>query len=184
MRKSAFAVLSVLVLSTLAAAQIPTSGNVFFGYSYYHTPLSRIDTANTNGWEASFEGKFLPWVGIVGDFGSHYGSQNFPVFCEAIIVCSPIVNADVHEYNLLFGPRVSVSVGKVRPFAEGMIGIGHVHVKGITSDTSFASALGGGIDYKLLPAVAWRLQGDFVNTRFFSTSQNNLQLSTGIVIRF
>jgi hypothetical protein len=48
----------------------------------------------------------------------------------------------------------------------------------------FRSLLGGGIDYKLIPAVAWRLQGDYVQTRFFNTTQNNLQLATGIVIRF
>ena len=184
MRKTAIALFCLVLLSTLAAGQVPTAGNVFFGYSYYHTDLSTIDKANTNGWQASLEGKFLPWVGIVADFGSHYGSQNFPVFCEAIIGCSPVVNANVHEYNILFGPRVSVSVGRFRPFAEGMIGAGHVTAKGIASDTSFASALGGGIDYKLIPAVAWRFQGDFVNTRFFSRSQNNLQLATGIVIRF
>ncbi len=50
----------------MANAQIPTSGNVFFGYSYYNTNLSSIDRANTNGWEASVEGKIFPWVGIRG----------------------------------------------------------------------------------------------------------------------
>jgi hypothetical protein len=182
MRKIALLTLSLLSFAALASAQIPTSGNVFFGYSYYNTNLSSIDRANTNGWQASVEGKFLPWVGIVGDFSSHYGSQNFPLLCPAIGPCS--FNADVTEHNYLFGPRVSVSVGKFRPFAEGMIGVGHVNVKGVTSDTSFASAIGGGIDYKLIPAVAWRLQADYVNTRFFSTSQSNLQMATGIVIRF
>jgi opacity protein-like surface antigen len=184
MGKVVFGLSSLILLSTFASGQIPTSGNVFFGYSYYHTALSSIDKANTNGWEASVEGKVLPWVGIVGDVGSHYGSQNFPVFCEVIPNCNPAVNADVHEYNFLFGPRVSASVGKFRPFAEGMIGVGHVNVKGITSNTSFASALGGGIDYRVIPHVAWRIQGDYVQTRFFSTTQNNLQLATGIVVRF
>ena len=183
MRKIALLTLSLLFFVTLATAQIPTSGNVFFGYSYYNTNLSPIDRANTNGWQASVEGKFLPWIGIVGDVSGHYGSENFPFFCPPIPgPCT--VNADVTEHNYLFGPRVSVSFGKFRPFAEGLIGAGHVNVKGGGSDTSFASALGGGIDYKLIPAVAWRLQGDYVQTRFFNTTQNNLQLATRIVIRF
>jgi len=184
MRKIALLTLSLLRFATLASAQIPTAGNVFFGYSYYNTNLSPIDRANTNGWQASVEGKFLPWVGIVGDVSSHYGSQNFEAFCPPIPGPCFRSTADVTEHNYLFGPRVSVSVGKFRPFAEGLIGASHVNVKGGSSDTSFASALGGGIDYKLIPAVAWRLQGDYVQTRFFNTTQNNLQLATGIVIRF
>ena len=61
MRKIALLTLSLLRFATLASAQIPTAGNVFFGYSYYNTNLSPIDRANTNGWQASVEGKFLPW---------------------------------------------------------------------------------------------------------------------------
>jgi hypothetical protein len=66
-----------------------------------------------------------------------------------------------------------------------MIGAAHVNVNdGGGSDTSFATALGGGIDYKILRPLAWRFQGDYIQTRFFSTTQNNLRLSTGIVLRF
>ena len=181
MHKLALIALSLLLLFTTAAtAQVP-SGNVFFGYSYYHTALSPIDKSNTNGWQASVEGKVLPWVGVVFDWGNHYGSQNFPLLCPQG-PCT--LNADVTEHNYLLGPRVSVSVGKFRPFAEGMLGIGHVNVKNVTSDTSFASALGGGIDYKLIPLVALRLEADYVQTRFFSTTQNNVQWATGIVIHF
>jgi len=54
MRKVGVIVAIVILVSTgLASAQVPTSGNVFFGYSYYSTDLSSIDRANTNGWEAS-----------------------------------------------------------------------------------------------------------------------------------
>jgi hypothetical protein len=174
---------SLVLFSGLAAAQIPTSGNVFFGYTYYSTDISPIDRANTNGWEASVEGKVLPWVGIVGDFSNHYGSENFPVLCvPGGGLCG--ANFDISEHNYLFGPRVSFSAGKIRPFVEGLIGIGHVNLKDADSDTSFASALGGGIDYRVIPHVAWRLQGDYVTTRFFSATQNNLRLSTGIVVRF
>ena len=55
---------------------------------------------------------------------------------------------------------------------------------GLGSDTSFATALGGGIDYKIIRPVAWRFQGDYVQTRFFGATQNNVRISTGIVFRF
>jgi Outer membrane protein beta-barrel domain len=182
MRKAVWIAFGVLSFASLAGAQVP-SGNVFFGYSYYNTNLSTIDRANTNGWEASLEGKVLPWVGFVADFDGHYGSQNFPVACP-LVPGACTVNADVTEHNYLFGPQVSVSVAKIRPFAEVLFGATHVHVNGITSDTSFATAIGGGLDYKLIPLLAWRVQGDYLHTHFFSVTQNNVRLSTGIVVHF
>jgi len=184
-RRNVAAVFFTLVLSAgLANAQIPTGGNVFFGYSYYNTNLSSVDRANLNGWEGSLEGKVLPWVGIVADLSGHYGSQNFPTTCPVIPGPCPAVNLKVNEHNVLFGPRVSVSVGKIRPFAEALIGVGHVSAHSAGSDTSFATGVGGGLDYHLFPLLAWRVEGDYVTTRFFSATQNNLQLSTGIVFRF
>jgi opacity protein-like surface antigen len=186
MRQIGFAVLVMLLLAGLASAQVP-NGNVFFGYSYYNTDLSSIDRANTSGWEASVEGKVIPFLGFVADFDSHYGSQNFPS-CQLTpgggIICSSF-NASVTEHNFLFGPRVSFSVKRFRPFAEALFGGAHVDANnGVGSDTSFATALGGGLDYKIIKPIAWRFQGDYVQTRFFGTTQNNIRLSTGIVLRF
>jgi opacity protein-like surface antigen len=179
---------SCFIFSIAAEAQAP-GGNVFFGYSYYSTDLSSIDRASTNGWEASVEGKVVPFLGFVADFDSHYGSQNFVVPCafpvgSASSSCTN-VNADVTEHNFLFGPRVSFSVGKFRPFAEALVGGAHVDVNnGVGSNTSFATAFGGGLDYKIIKPISWRLQGDYVQTRFFSATQNNVRISTGIVFRF
>jgi hypothetical protein len=166
-------------------AQVPTSGNVFFGYSYSNAgPLFGLTKrGNLNGWEGSLEGKVLPWIGLVVDFSGHYGSQQVP--CAVPVDCFIIPTANVHEQDILFGPRVSMSVGKIRPFAEALFGAGHISTdNGGGSDTSFATALGGGIDYKIIRPVAWRFEGDYVQTRFFGTTQNNVRLSTGIVLRF
>jgi len=130
-----------LILCAAVHAQVPTSGNVFFGYSYYNTDLSSIDRANTNGFEGSLEGRIFPFVGLVADFDGHYGSQNFPAsICG--LTCSPAeFNASVTEHNYLFGPRVSFSVKRFRPFAEALFGAAHVDVNnGVGSDTSFATA--------------------------------------------
>jgi hypothetical protein len=179
-----------VILGSMAVAQVPTSGNVFFGYSYYNTNISGINSSNTNGWEASFEGKVFPFVGIVADFSQNYGSENFPILCPVEPVVSSegscTVNANIHEQNYLFGPRVSASVGKFRPFAEALFGAGHVSTDAFLfgSSTSFATALGGGLDYRIIRPIAWRVQGDYVQTRFFGNTQNNVRISTGIVLRF
>lgn len=157
----------VLVMMGVASAQGP-GGNVFLGYSYQRADLVSNNRVNLNGWEGSLEGKFLPWVGMVADLSGHYGSD-----------------ADASLYTFLFGPRVSVSVGRLTPFAHALFGVGHENLNAISaSDTSFATALGGGVDYKLIPAVGWRFQGDFVHTRLFDNHQNDFRFSTGIVLRF
>ncbi len=182
MRKVAIIACSLFLFASAASSQVP-SGNVFFGYSYYNADLSSLGRSNLNGWNGSVEGKVLPLVGIVADFGGNYGSEGVPIACTGPGRC-PHLSVSVHENNYLFGPRVSVSVGKIRPFAEALFGVGHISTHGAGSDTSFATALGGGIDYHLIPLLAWRLEGDYVLTRFFSTTQNNVRISTGIVVRF
>jgi opacity protein-like surface antigen len=171
------------VYASLAEAQVPTSGNVFFGYSYYNADLSSLGRSSFNGWNGSLEGKVLPWIGIVADFSAAYGSEDVIFPCPVIPNC-PAVSVSAREKNFLFGPRVSVSVGKIRPFAEALFGVGHIDTDGAGSDTSFATGLGGGIDYKIFRPVALRFEGDYIQTRFFGTTQNNVRLSTGIVLRF
>ncbi len=187
------------VFCTAAGAQVPTSGNVFFGYSFENAGSSSFDLTNLgrpnlNGWEASLEGKVLPWVGLVVDLGGHYGSQSYqtPLPPNGTI---GTINVNGHDLTVLFGPRVSVSVKKFRPFAEALFGAAHINTTSTSSqvivdnfmqpsDTSFATALGGGLDYRIIRPVAWRFQGDYVQTRFFGTTQNNVRISTGIVFRF
>lgn len=184
MRKMAVTAFLILLVRGFAAAQIPTSGNVFFGYSYYNSSISGQRTS-LNGWEGSVEGKVLPFIGIVGDFSGYDGSQNFT--CAVPVGSLPgdcILNNNFTEHNYLFGPRASISVGKIRPFAELLVGAGHIHINGGASDTSFATAVGGGIDYKLMRVLAWRFQGDYIHTTLFNVAQNNVRLSTGIVFRF
>ena len=182
MRRAAAVAFCFFLLAAWANAQVPTSGNVFFGYSYYNTDLSGFGRSNMNGWQGSLEGKVLPAIGIVADLSGTYGSESIPLACPAPVCGNQDIN--VHEYNVLFGPRFSISAGKVRPFVEFEFGVGHVTTNGTGSDTSFATAVGGGLDYKIVRPLAWRFEGDYVTTRFFGTSQNNARISTGLVLRF
>ena len=168
-----------LFFTTFAWGQIP-SGNVFIGYSYTQTNLVPGQSTNMNGWNGSVEGQFLPLLGIVADLSGHYGSQNTTISGVG-------GNANLSEYNFLFGPQLSFKVHKFRPFVHALFGGGHIgaSLTGVsTSSSSFSDAFGGGLDYHLFPLISWRLQGDLLQTRFFSTSQNNPRFSTGIVIHF
>jgi hypothetical protein len=189
LRKVARLTFSIAVLSAVGWAQIPTSGNVFFGYSYSHgqtfSPLG-VHGTNMNGWEATAEGKFLPWLGVVADFDWHYGGTD--LFGCAGPLCVPRkfrLNASRH--TIVFGPRASISIGRYAPFAEFLLGIAHQTDTGggfSNSDTGFSTVFGGGLDYKLVKGVAWRVQGDDIRTSFFGGTQSNIRISTGIVFHF
>ena len=167
--------LSLTMLAGAAWAQIPMKANVFFGYSYDRTSIVSNDTTNLNGWDASLEGKFLPWIGLVADVDGHYGNHNFSG-----------TSADVAAHNVLFGPRLSVQYHRFCTFAELMAGVGHIsRSHGISdSNTSFVNAVGGGLDYKIFGPVSFRGQLDWINTRFYGQGQNGVRFSTGIAVHF
>ena len=163
MQKISGIVIALLLLGGAGFAQVPTSGNVFIGYSYNRANFAG-DSINLNGWTGALEGKVAPFLGIVADISGQYGSG-------------------VSQHNVLFGPRVSASIGRIRPFAHVLIGVSHVSGGG-DSDTSFGDAIGGGVDYKLIKLIAWRFQGDLLQTRFFNDTQNDFRFSTGVVVHF
>ncbi len=182
MRKVSIVTIVLLAITGLAAAQVP-KGNIFAGYSYASADIGGGQRVNLNGWNGSLEGKLFPFVGIVADVSGHYGDQA-PSCAVAVVLC-PIGSGRV--LTAAFGPRISVSVGKIRPFAEALFGVSHLRVEfptGSDTDTSFASLYGGGIDYHLLPFFAWRVEADAFRTSFSSGTQNNFRLSTGLVFNF
>ena len=121
-------IFTLFVLVTAGYAQIP-SGNAYIGYSYMSADLLSSDRTNMNGWNGSLEGKVLPFIGIVADFSGNYGTAGIPPnsLCNGIVSgsCSGL-SANTNIYSYLFGPRVSVTVGKVRPFADALFGAGHI----------------------------------------------------------
>jgi hypothetical protein len=167
---------SLLLLLPLGA--YAQGGNVFIGYSYLNA--DGADRTNFNGWNGSLEGKFLPFVGVVADLSGYYGKEDLGFTC-----LNPCTTPTARQYNFVFGPRVSVSVGKFTPFAHYLVGASHISFNdNFGSDTSFSQAVGGGLDFKPVPIIGWRFQGDFLQTRFFSNTQNNFRFSTGIVLHF
>jgi hypothetical protein len=179
LRKNISIVFALMMMMTAAGfAQIPTSGNVFLGYSYNRADTGLDNRGNLNGWEGSIEGKVLPYVGIVADVSGHYGTLP-----DQFVG----VNAPTHVVSYLVGPRVSFSTGKLRPFAHILFGAAHVSEADFAfsnSETDFADAIGGGIDYHLIPRVSWRVQLDDLQTRFNGLRQDDARFSTGLVLKF
>ena len=179
MRLIAGAVL-LMSFSSVVCAQVPKA-NVFAGYSFMSADVpGSSQRESLNGWEASLEGKVFPFVGIVADGSGYYGTTSSPICPLAPgFGCSPKRGS---LYNALFGPRVSVSVHRIRPFAEVLFGLSTI--SGGNSDVSFASAYGGGMDFKIAPLISWRFEGDYIHTHIAGVPEGHGRLSTGIVLRF
>ena len=54
----------------------------------------------------------------------------------------------------------------------------------VPKGNAFGTAVGGGLDFRLAPVLGWRVQGDYLQTHLFHNTQNNVRLSTGLVLRF
>jgi hypothetical protein len=161
------AFLGLTLLATVSQAQILPRGNAYGGVSY--ADAGYVTTRYPfKGWEGSAEAlpfARYPHLGFVLDASGYY-------------------RKGITEYNGFFGPRLSTTFGKWRPFVHAMAGIHRVDVNTIYRNP-FAYDIGGGIDRKLwFRSFSWRLQGDYTHSKLLSAVQNDVRLSTGIVWRF
>jgi hypothetical protein len=199
MSKIALVIVALSLFVPPTAAQV-SKVNLFVGYSYAHADLTTsaiashqgpsVATGNLNGWNASVEGKVAPFLGFVADVSGHYGTPTGSSVCTLFPACGTAIGP-VHSrlYNFVGGPQVSFSIGRIRPFAHALVGASHVSETASTtlffelSDTSFANAFGGGFDYRLIGPLGWRVQVDYLKTRFFGNTQDDVRISTGIILR-
>jgi hypothetical protein len=93
--------------------------------------------------------------------------------------------------NSLFigsGPHIAAySASRFEPWLHVLVGVEHFRftqgsVLGNNSALGFMG--GGGVDYKLNRILFWRIQGDFIGSRFGSATQANYSFGSGLVINF
>ncbi len=83
------------------------------------------------------------------------------------------------------GPKVTWRQKQWEPWLHGIFGGAHEQPQiADQSRNSYVIKAGGGADYRWNPRISFRLEGDYVRTGFFSQSQNDFQLSGGIVFHF
>jgi opacity protein-like surface antigen len=149
-------------------------------------------TSDVHGGSASAAFNLNKWFGLAADFG---GSSISTIKASGF----PDVSVDSTLFTYLFGPRFSYrNYERVTPFAQVLIGGAHItDVKSggtviANSENAFALSVGGGLDVKVSKHVAIRVaQVEYLMTKFDapfaltgSSTQNNLRVSGGLVIRF
>jgi len=161
------ALICLMLFPTTSKAQLIPSGNVYAGVAYADS-VDVVNRLTFRGWDASVEAfpfHRFAYLGIVLDGSGVY-------------------RTGVRQYNVVIGPRVSMNIGKWRPFVHAMGGIQLTNSSG-SSFKPAAIDIGGGVDRKLpFKNFSWRLQFDYVHTHLLSANQNEYRGSTGIVWRF
>ena len=160
--------------------------------------------AGLPGWDASLGLNVTHWLGFIVEGGQYFGTSKIPTgqqapfppcpeFCPNT---TPTFDATTREYNILFGGQVARRKYE-RWTPRGEFLYGHQGVRGIANGggaqvtevgTGRAFVAGGGVDYKINPRFALRLNADYFQTGtdfllLGKKKQDNFRVSVGIVIR-
>ena len=93
--------------------------------------------------------------------------------------------------NSLFlgaGPRLSIkSAGRIEPWIHVLPGwqrFRFTQTGALGANSAFGFMAGGGLDFRLSGPVFWRVQGDYIGTRFQSSMQSNYSVGSGLAFYF
>jgi hypothetical protein len=170
MNKMKWLAMMVLTMACSASAQQTPKVEVSTGYSFLR--LGGSGGVSQHGGSISIAGNVNNWFGIVGDFGVYHSSP---------------LGLSLNTYTFLFGPRLSLRVGKVTPFVQTLFGGPHMNASagGISAGTTpFAISAGGGVDLQLSQHIALRPQVDYIALRSNGSTLNSGRASLGLVFRF
>ncbi len=146
---------------------------VALSYQYVHFREAPGTTLHLHGLNTSFTRFTNSWFGLEASAAPAFGS-------------SPAAGERAKFVWYGGGPRlVARSSAKFEPWVHGLVGGAHVLPQtNLGGQNAFGVVAGGGVDIKLNPRVYWRVQGDYLWTHFFSTTQNSFQLHSGVVFNF
>jgi hypothetical protein len=145
------------------------------GYQYQHyNALGQ--KFHTNGFNTDFTRYLNNWVGVEGTVAMGFGRTGTPSFVAK-------------SFFVGGGPHISAHTeGRLEPWVHAIVGWEHFRFtqsSGILgSNSAFGLMGGGGVDFKIGARAYWRLQGDYIGTRFQSAFQTNYSAGTGIVFNF
>jgi hypothetical protein len=93
------------------------------------------------------------------------------------------------EHVKYFSGAAGIRIGSRRarwePWGHGEVGVGHLQPQTADNSRNSLTALAGiGVDYRVHSRLSFRIEGDWVYTKFFSQNQNNFQGVAGIVLHF
>ena len=146
------------------------------------------DRQGFHGVEAFVKGNVSRYVGLKGSYSYNRKSFDFDGGTAATQF-----DADATLHQFLGGAEFKDNAveTKVKPFARILAGVAHARIEAsnsITSfeesDTGFAAAVGGGVDFKLSDRVDFRaIQFDYNPIRANGETSHNFRIGIGFIFR-
>ncbi len=197
MRKLLMAALFVACTSSFAFAQTDDYNKYDIGVLYSHNRVDvGIEDPNQNflderqgfhGVEGFVKGNVSRYVGLKGSYSFH--RKTFDITAPGVTV---EVDADIHQFLGGVEFKDNARETAVKPFAHILAGAAHSRGRasgpGITfneSETDFAAAVGGGIDFRINDRVDIRaIQFDWNPVRSDNGgTSHNYRIGIGIIFR-
>jgi len=186
------------IVVSRAWAQTYPAMEAYLGYSHYNNEYG-TDRHNSPGLQFNFGYNIARNLQLLGDFGAQFHSTN--------IVWTNGKQAEADSYQFLFGPELKIrNRSRLTPFAHALAGAalrnyavpsGNWVCTGFPSncyqtsfsvarDSGFACSIGGGLDWRIHPAISLRIvQFDWIrcnlsrDNKDFSPQQGSLPIVSG-----
>lgn len=195
MRKLPFIIFLIACCTSLSLAQTADDpkNEFFVGYSYHSADINTltIDPHRTgqNGVNVAYTRNLNRNVGLKLDASAHFKRDSQQLSGGQF-------TSKRDQYYFLGGVEFKAASGnRVTPFAQALVGASLF--RGFTTNTtsggniftvddatSFAMALGGGLDVRASDRIAIRIfQADYIPTFFGSGRQDNIRISFGVIFK-
>jgi outer membrane protein OmpA-like peptidoglycan-associated protein len=161
-------------------------------YNYVRfEPGSPFSSFGGQGGSGSFTYNATKLLGITGEVGGFQSQRNTNTGATPPAPTDKVTGGIT---TVLVGPRLNLRrFDYFVPFGEVLFGGAHggSQINGDRSQSTFAMAVGGGVDVVITKYLAWRFaQLDYLMTNFSGSTlgqtsrQNNFRIGSGIVLRF
>jgi opacity protein-like surface antigen len=132
-----------------------------------------IFNASAVGLKTSLTYNTNEWFGVEGNVSAAFAPEIFD---------------REHVKLLIYGAGPKIAWRRYKrwdPWLHAILGGAHEQPQTAgNGKNAFALQLGGGADYNFNYRFSGRLEGDLLRTSFFGQSQNNFQLTAGVVLHF
>jgi opacity protein-like surface antigen len=191
-----------LSTATIANSSPSSSSNFLSGYAAFPVAqaaprevLSEHDSTTQDTWELSMgyglvrftSSQFNATMSGLNTTASYF-VRNHVAVEGSVTAAFGFPSASSATAKFLFygaGAKVNLSNFRtVQPFVHALIGGVHVYPQTAFSNKSFAVQMGGGAEKRLWPNTWVRMEGDYLRSQLYSSSQNNFQLVIGVDYRF
>jgi hypothetical protein len=180
MKRVLWIIPAILLFSISSKAQDIPAWEISGGYSYMDANLNGSHF-HMNGGSGTATENLNSWFGGRLEVNAFQGYEGITVSDQTTVYS---VNAATITYGPVFYYR---KFSRITPFAHIQLGAVHGSTEylGISQSAyKFAAAPGVGVDFALNRRTSIRLDGEYLLTRFLGLTQENVNVSAGLVFRF